>query len=361
MGTPSPKNLLLGAGQVFFDRFDADGNRTGLRHLGNVPKCDLNTTVDKVQKKSSMNAARSIYAEAVRETKVTTDLTVEEFDPPNLALALLGEEGVIIQAAGSVTDKRVTAYKGRYISVGDFNISGVTVKPTAATTATIAPAVAAGTITSDGTVTSSGTYTGTDAADYYIVITAANTAAGAIAGTKFQWKKGLSGVLSSELSASAAASAIDNGVKVLLELTGGQNFVVGDTWKIAAMPALTEYIAGVDFVTDAVLSRGGLISIPDTSRIADATEVFVGYTKPAATYPKVAGATATNIEGYMLFLGDPSKGPAYNAEFWHVSITPSGAIPLIGDDFAGFDMSVTVLEDRQNHPTEPYHRLVKLK
>lgn len=357
--TPSAKNLLLGAGQVFFDRFDENEASTGLRHLGNVPKFNLKTEVDKITKKSSMNAARTTYDEAVREIKASVDLTIEEFDPANIALALLGEEGVITQAAGDVTNALYKAYLGRMIKVDAFKISDVKLKPINPTSATIAAAAAVGTVTSDGTVTSSGTYTGTEEADYYVVITAANTAPGTITGCKYKWKKGLSGVLSEEVTATGNAQNIELGVSVKLAVTGAQTFAAGDTWKITATPALTEYTAGRDYKIDTVLSRGGLISIPPTSRIPEG-DVFVDFKKPAGTFPKIAAATVREIKGYLLFLGDPTKGPAYNGEFWKVSITPNGDLGLIGEEYAGFDISVTVMDDHENHPDEPLHRLVKL-
>lgn len=357
--TPSAKNLLLGAGQVFFDRFDENENKTGLRHLGNVPKFNLKTEVDKITKKSSMNAARTTYDEAVREIKATVDLTIEEFDPANVALALLGEEGVIIQSAEEVTNERHKAYLGRMIQVNAFKISDVKLKPIVPIPAAIAPPVAVGSITSDGTVTSSGTYTGTEEADYYVEITVANTTAGTITGCKFKWKRGLSGVWSEEVTATGNAQTIELGMQVKLTATSGQNFVVGDVWKITVTPSLTEYTVGRDYKTDKVLSRGGLISIPPTSRIPEG-DVFVDYKKPAGAFPKVAAATVREIKGYLLFLGDPTKGPAYNGEFWKVSITPNGDIGLIGEEYAGFDITVTVMDDSENHPNEPLHRLVKL-
>lgn len=360
MGTPSAKNLMLGAGQIFFDRLDKNGNRTGLRHLGNVPKFELNTEVEKIEKKSSMSAARETYDEAIKDIKAKATLTIEEFDPANMALGLLGEAGIITQTPEAVVDARFRAYKGKYINLNAFNISNVVVRPITAKAANIGPATAVGAVTSTGTVTASGNYSGTAIEDYYVVISTANTAAGAIAGTKFQWKKGLSGVLSTEILAGASAAALENGVQVLLALTGTQNFVVGDTWKISVSPALSEYTAGIDFKTDAVLLRGGMVLIPEASRIEDGVEVLVSFSKSAGAFPSIAGATTSNIRGYLLFLGDPSKGPAYNAEFWKVSLTPNGAIPFIGDDYAGFELTMTALSDRENHPDEPLYRAIQL-
>ncbi len=359
--TPSPKNLYIGSGQVFFDRFDENDDRTGLRHLGNVPKFNLKTDVTKVQKKSSMNAAKSVYDEAVTEEKATADITIEEFDPANVALALYGSEGVINQVAGSVTGEKYKAHKGRYIQLlNAFKVSEIKVKPLAPLPATIGAAVPVGTVTSDGTITSGGTYTGTAIADYYVTVSAAPTTAGSLTGCKIQWKNGLAGVLSSDVAVTASAITLEEGIQVTLSLASGQTFAVGDMWQITVSPALTEYVAGRDYKTDKVLMRGGLISIPETSTISDGTDVLIDYKKPEATLPKIAAGTSKTICGYMLFLGDPSKGPAYNGEFWKVSITPNGEIPLIGEDYAGFEITVTCLDDSENHPDEPLHRLVKL-
>lgn len=361
MGTPSAKNLLLGAGKTFFDRFDENGNTTGLRHLGNVPTFNLTTTVTKVTKKSSMDAARTTYGEAITEITATAALTLDEFDPSNLAMALLGDEGVITQAASSVSDERHTAYIGRAIKLDAFKVSAVTIAPANPTPpAAIGAATPVGAVTSTGTVTTSGTYTGATSEDYYLVVTSEPTVSGDIDGCAFKWRKGLSGILSDEIDATGSAQEIELGVQVTLAVTGSQDFAVNDTWKISVTPALTQYSAGVDFKVDASLLRGGVILIPETSRIADGSPVLVSYTKAAGSFPKVAAATVGSVEGYMLFLGDPTKGPAYNADFWHVSITPDGDMGLIGDDFGSFNISVTVMDDRENHPDEPLHRLVKL-
>jgi hypothetical protein len=358
--TPSAKNLYIGSGQVFFDRLDEDDNRTGLRHLGNVPKFALKNTVTTVEKKSSMNAAKSTYDEAVTEQKVTSDLTIEEFDPANLALALYGTEGIVTQAAKTVANELYTAYVGRFIQLGAYNVTNVSVKRLVALPAVISAAAPFGTITGDGTVTSSGTYTGNATEDYFVTIGTAPTAAGALAGSKVKWKKGLSGVYGAEIAVTAAAITLELGIQMTFLLAAGQTFAVGDTWKISVTPSQSEYAAGKDYKTDKVLLRGGLISIPATSSIPDGTEVYVDYDIPAGTYPKVAAGTAKSVRGYLLFLGDPSKGAAYNGEFWKVTITPNGEIPMIGTEYAGFDVTMTCLDDSENHPDEPLHRLVKL-
>lgn len=138
MATPSSDNLMLGAGQLFFDRFDNSGAKTGERHLGNCTAFTLTTEVEKVEKFSSLNAAKLLYKSVIKSIKATGKITLDEFDPANLALVLLGDEGVITQTAGSVTAASplsFTTKKGYGMKLSHYQVSNVVVKDsTGATT-----------------------------------------------------------------------------------------------------------------------------------------------------------------------------------------------------------------------------------
>lgn len=135
--TPSAENLLLGSGALYFDRF-VNGASTGERHLGNCSAFTLATTVEKIEKYNSMVAAKSLYKSVVKQIKATGKITLDEFEPSNLALGLLGEEGVITQTqqtAVAVSD--VKAFQGRYAKIGDYrDITDVIVKDAALGTTT---------------------------------------------------------------------------------------------------------------------------------------------------------------------------------------------------------------------------------
>ena len=106
--TPSSENLYLGAGNVFFDRFDASGNSTGLRHLGNVDTFEITHTVETVEKKNAMDGAKGTYAEVVTGSAAELNMVLTEFTPENLALAMMGNEGFYEQEAdATVTDEDV--------------------------------------------------------------------------------------------------------------------------------------------------------------------------------------------------------------------------------------------------------------
>jgi hypothetical protein len=115
---PSSENLLLGKGQVLFDRFDASGLSTGFKHLGNVETFELTTTDDKVQKFSSMSAGAPLYKEVNRRRTAVLTLTGSEFHPENMALVTMGTKSTLVQAGTAVVAEPVspTTIPGMYFT-----------------------------------------------------------------------------------------------------------------------------------------------------------------------------------------------------------------------------------------------------
>jgi hypothetical protein len=99
MATPNAANLYVGAGECFFDRFDAAGLSTGFRHLGNVDELTSNSSVDNVEKKSSMSGLRTLLAQVPKGFKQELSLTLSEWEPDNLALTLLGTQSALTQTS----------------------------------------------------------------------------------------------------------------------------------------------------------------------------------------------------------------------------------------------------------------------
>jgi hypothetical protein len=137
--TPSAENLLLGAGQLFFQRFDADGVALGgMLPLGNVETLELTTTDDKLVKKSSMSRARPVYKSVTRSRDIILRAVADEFNADNLALMLMGSVSYETAAATPVTDSVLyadvpaatlgAALGGSYFHVGGLNIGTVTMK-----------------------------------------------------------------------------------------------------------------------------------------------------------------------------------------------------------------------------------------
>jgi hypothetical protein len=133
--TPNSSNLMVGSGEVWFNRLDNDGEPTGFRHMGNVSKLEITPEITEITKKSSMNSARAVRGRAVTETKMNLALTFDEFEPENIALALLGEKIAAQAVDASITDEPVIgkSFKGRYLDTGMVNITVTAVKVGATT------------------------------------------------------------------------------------------------------------------------------------------------------------------------------------------------------------------------------------
>jgi len=356
---PSADNLMLGAGKPYFRRW-LNGTPTVLRHLGNVPKFNLTPTIEKIQKFSSMDEGRELYGEAVKSQlyKVTVDLN--EITPYNLALGLYGEEGVEKQDAKVVADEVYTVALGSPISIPYKNIKDVVISPITALASSMGAAASYAVTGTPGTAktTSSGSFTGTVSGSYLITITKANAVQGTITDGEFTWQKGFGGAVSVPTKITGLAQSLDEGVKIAFAPgVSGQDLVVGEIYEIKVIAAGTSYVASNDYILDKSQLRAGIIPVPETSSIPDGAKVKVSYTVPEGLYPKVMGGTVRKIEGDLLFIGDPSMGRAYVGEFWHVLISPSGDIGLIGDDWGVFTVEMTVMADRINHPDEPFFKL----
>lgn len=108
-GTPSSDNLLVGKGQVWFNRFDNLGVGTGLRHLGNVDAMEITTADDNIEKYSNMTQDAPLYKRVARRRTVTIRLTLSEFEPENMALVMMGTVvKTATQAATAVTGETLT-------------------------------------------------------------------------------------------------------------------------------------------------------------------------------------------------------------------------------------------------------------
>lgn len=359
----SAEDLMLGAGTFYFERFDRQGEPTGiLHHCGNVDAANLTTEITSVQKNSSMNRARELMAEASTQVAARLAMTFSEYDPANLSLALYGDVGVEIQAAKDVVDELHAVSPDSVLKLPYYNISDVSMAPQNATPASIGVVTKTTNNGSTGTLTAGGTYTGTETTDYFVRITDANSAAGDIDGCTFQWTKGsVAGVYSSDITADGSAQLLENGITVQLTVAAAQSFAANEIYKFTATAANGAYEQGKDYHVYEVEARAGIINIPPTSSIPEGTQVKVSYKVPEGRFPKVIGATAGSITGRLIFIGDPNKGPCYNGEFWKVTMKPNGDITgLIGTEFGSYPIQATCMSDRQNHPDEPFYKLVKV-
>ena len=125
-----PTQLLLGRGKLYFDRFDANGNPTGLRFMGEADKLEINPSAQTKDYFTMSRAASTKLAQNITQQTHEVDVQLREYQPANLAIALLGdaivltqEQTVVAQGAEQLSAK---ALPGCVYQTKFRNISAVT-------------------------------------------------------------------------------------------------------------------------------------------------------------------------------------------------------------------------------------------
>jgi len=145
---PSSDNVILGKGEVFFDRFNQASSpptRTGFVHLGNCDTLEINTQDDVLKLNSSMDAGAGVYKQVTRKRDVTFNITGHEYSAPNLAQVLMGATGLTAQAGAAVSGEVLATAAlvgatlptspvlGKYFRTAQREVSAVVVKSAAST------------------------------------------------------------------------------------------------------------------------------------------------------------------------------------------------------------------------------------
>jgi len=126
---PSADNIILGAGELFFDRFDANNARTGYFHMGNCSKFAISLVDDILKLNTSMDASRGLLKQATRSREVNIEIVSNEMAIANLALAMMGDTSTFTQASSAITGEILTTsvVKGRYYKTANRNATGVVI------------------------------------------------------------------------------------------------------------------------------------------------------------------------------------------------------------------------------------------
>jgi len=119
----------------------------------------------------------------------------------------------------------------------------------------------------------------------------------------------------------------------------------------------TTLVLGTDYTIDMV--KGRIYFLP-AGAATPATAATCSYVYGAYTYESVSVASKGTVDAYVRFIGNPVKGPTYEAEFWHVSFTPTGSLGFIADDFGNWTLEGLVIADPIGHAAEPIGRLIQI-
>lgn len=127
-------NILLGRGKIYFDRFDANGARTGELFLGNCPTFEITPTSEDIKKYSSADKSADLIASDVLRTTLAIRIVGDEFSKENLAMALFGDTATLAQTGSTVTAEEIASVlQGRYYALANRQVSLVTMTGTGGT------------------------------------------------------------------------------------------------------------------------------------------------------------------------------------------------------------------------------------
>lgn len=127
--TVTPGSLYIGRGEVYFDRFDTNGNATGERFVGNATKFEITTNDDIRDKFSSAESTAPLLLSVNVRRTVEVSMEFDELDNPNVAIGLMGTETTLSQGSGTVAmGEVVTARLDKWVPTAKRNISSLVVK-----------------------------------------------------------------------------------------------------------------------------------------------------------------------------------------------------------------------------------------
>ena len=367
-------DLMVGAGELYFKR---KGDNNGLHHLGNVEEFNITTEVTTVEKNSSMNRKRELMASVVTAVAPSGSMTMTEYNPYNMALGLFGAENVHKQEEKSIVDERyvVPSVPG-IIELKDadgnryYNADNITAKMSVAIPSTVGTPVPAMSF-----ATFTGSYSYSKDEDIYVAVTKAANSPGDVDGLEVTFQVGLDHAPQTHTVSTSGASVtipLDHsdratGVSMVITLGGSDDLsaevkgsaIAGS--KISCTASKSELKPDVDFIVEEQSSRAGFIKIPEGSSLNKDDTILISADIPESDFVTVSGGNAGEIEGELVFIGDPNQGDIYNLEAWKVKIQPDGDLTgLIGTDFGSFNLNVKFLADYKNHRQYPYYKLTKV-
>ena len=112
------KNYTLGAGKLFFDRFDVAGLSTGELYIGNTTSLTYSTDEERQEHFSSDEKARDKDASVVIRSDNAIGFTTDDIQPANLAMIVKGEAETLVTIAAMNQTQNITVRKGRWYQIG---------------------------------------------------------------------------------------------------------------------------------------------------------------------------------------------------------------------------------------------------
>jgi hypothetical protein len=129
---PIPHIPMLGKGSILFDIFDANGLPTGLRHLGNCTKFELDLKDDIAELYQSLNKNVTLIATAVKKRQPKISITGTDFSSNHVSIAQMSTgKSTLVGTVQTVTAEvlisaTVVGAAGRYFRTANMNLDMTT-------------------------------------------------------------------------------------------------------------------------------------------------------------------------------------------------------------------------------------------
>jgi hypothetical protein len=111
-------------------------------------------------------------------------------------------------------------------------------------------------------------------------------------------------------------------------------------------------------------SEFGVIHPLTGGAIDEGDDLLVTFDKPALAFTSVRLGKKSQQIARVVYLADDanSAGAASKdrLELWKVDVAPDGELQLISDEYGSFTLTMAVLTDGANHPSEPYGTMTRV-
>ncbi|MDD5348237.1 MAG: hypothetical protein PHT59_06470 [Candidatus Omnitrophica bacterium] len=126
---------------------------------------------------------------------------------------------------------------------------------------------------------------------------------------------------------------------------------------VAVTHGVTTFTENYDYKVD--YTTGRIFPIA-TGTIYEGEALTVTLSHAAINQPKL-NMSQRDVTGFLRFVPNNDQGPWWEVQLWKVTLKCDSGIGFITEDWGKLSFSGDVDEDAENHPSEPYGRMINVK